>query len=145
MVLTSSPPLDEPPTNAAALNAHAVVLQLWMLTSYVVDGFADAGTMLGSKRACAGLESATRSGLHHARSLFCALRSPSVVAGSLPVSAVLGAKQVRQMRWLTTVLGLLGLATGLLAGGIASGVQMAISASNTGGAWDNAKKCVDLS
>jgi len=30
--------------------------------------------------------------------------------------------------------------TGLLAGGIASGVQMAISASNTGGAWDNAKK-----
>jgi len=30
--------------------------------------------------------------------------------------------------------------TGLLAGGIASGVQMAVSASNTGGAWDNAKK-----
>ena len=33
--------------------------------------------------------------------------------------------------------------TGLLAGGIASGVQMAISASNTGGAWDNAKKYVE--
>jgi len=32
--------------------------------------------------------------------------------------------------------------TGLLAGGIASGVQMAISASNTGGAWDNAKKYI---
>merc|ERR1719482_1755974 len=32
--------------------------------------------------------------------------------------------------------------TGLLAGGIASGVQMAISASNTGGAWDNAKKFI---
>ena len=30
--------------------------------------------------------------------------------------------------------------TGLLAGAISSGVQMAISASNTGGAWDNAKK-----
>jgi len=32
--------------------------------------------------------------------------------------------------------------TGLLAGGIASGVQMAISSSNTGGAWDNAKKYI---
>ena len=34
---------------AAALGAHAVVLQLWMVTSYVCDGFADAGTMLGAK------------------------------------------------------------------------------------------------
>jgi len=32
---------------------------------------------------------------------------------------------------------------GLLAGGILSGVQLAISASNTGGAWDNAKKYVE--
>ena len=32
--------------------------------------------------------------------------------------------------------------TGLLAGAISSGVQMAISASNTGGAWDNAKKYI---
>jgi H(+)-translocating pyrophosphatase len=32
---------------------------------------------------------------------------------------------------------------GLLAGGMVSGVQMAISASNTGGAWDNAKKYVE--
>mmetsp|Transcript_39553 Transcript_39553/g.54918 ORF Transcript_39553/g.54918 Transcript_39553/m.54918 type:complete len:807 (+) Transcript_39553:102-2522(+) len=32
---------------------------------------------------------------------------------------------------------------GLLAGGMVSGVQLAISASNTGGAWDNAKKFVE--
>lgn len=32
---------------------------------------------------------------------------------------------------------------GLLAGGLASGVQLAVSASNTGGAWDNAKKYVE--
>ena len=32
---------------------------------------------------------------------------------------------------------------GLLAGGLVSGVQLAISASNTGGAWDNAKKYVE--
>jgi len=33
--------------------------------------------------------------------------------------------------------------TGLLAGGLVSGVQLAISASNTGGAWDNAKKYIE--
>jgi H(+)-translocating pyrophosphatase len=33
--------------------------------------------------------------------------------------------------------------TGLLAGGMVSGVQMAISSSNMGGAWDNAKKYVE--
>merc|ERR1719498_397772 len=32
---------------------------------------------------------------------------------------------------------------GILAGAIVSGVQVAISASNTGGAWDNAKKEVE--
>lgn len=32
---------------------------------------------------------------------------------------------------------------GFLPGAIASGVQMAISASNTGGAWDNAKKYIE--
>jgi len=33
--------------------------------------------------------------------------------------------------------------SGLLAGGLVSGVQLAISMSNTGGAWDNAKKYVE--
>jgi inorganic pyrophosphatase len=32
---------------------------------------------------------------------------------------------------------------GLLAGGMSSGVQLALSMSNTGGAWDNAKKFVE--
>ena len=33
--------------------------------------------------------------------------------------------------------------SGLLAGSLVSGVQIAISASNTGGAWDNAKKYIE--
>lgn len=32
---------------------------------------------------------------------------------------------------------------GFLPGAMVSGVQMAISASNTGGAWDNAKKYIE--
>ena len=34
-----------------ALAAHSIVAQLWMLTSYIVDGFATAGTILGSRLA----------------------------------------------------------------------------------------------
>jgi Na+-driven multidrug efflux pump len=33
----------------AVLAAHSIAMQLWMLESNVVDGFADVGTMLGSK------------------------------------------------------------------------------------------------
>lgn len=35
----------------AALAAHQIVAQLWLLTSYVVDGFAVSGTVLGSRLA----------------------------------------------------------------------------------------------
>ena len=35
--------------SGALLCAHHVSLQIWMLTSYVVDGFADVGTMLGGQ------------------------------------------------------------------------------------------------
>ena len=35
--------------------------------------------------------------------------------------------------------------SGVLAGSLVSGVQVAISASNTGGAWDNAKKYIEVS
>ena len=34
-----------------ALAAHQIVAQLWLLTSYVTDGFAVAGTVLGSRLA----------------------------------------------------------------------------------------------
>ena len=33
---------------------------------------------------------------------------------------------------------------GVLAGGLVAGVQMAVSMSNTGGAWDNAKKYIEV-
>jgi inorganic pyrophosphatase len=33
---------------------------------------------------------------------------------------------------------------GMLAGALVSGVQMAVSMSNTGGAWDNAKKYIEV-
>jgi inorganic pyrophosphatase len=33
---------------------------------------------------------------------------------------------------------------GMLAGGLVSGVQVAVSMSNTGGAWDNAKKYIEV-
>jgi len=33
--------------------------------------------------------------------------------------------------------------SGILAGAIVSGIQIAFSASNSGGAWDNAKKYVE--
>ena len=42
-----------------------------------------------------------------------------------------------------TLLGVHTLA-GVLAGALVSGVQVAISASNTGGAWDNAKKYIEV-
>ena len=37
------------PDSDEALAAHGIVLQLWMLTSYITDGFANVGTMIGGK------------------------------------------------------------------------------------------------
>ena len=48
------------PLGTATLNASAIVLQLWMLTSYFVDGFADVGTMVGSRLLGAGESRALR-------------------------------------------------------------------------------------
>ncbi|EIE23957.1 hypothetical protein COCSUDRAFT_62487 [Coccomyxa subellipsoidea C-169] len=44
----------------ASLAAHQVVAQLWLLTSYVVDGFAVAGTVLGSRLAASAEPAALR-------------------------------------------------------------------------------------
>ena len=33
----------------SALAAHQIAIALWMITSYVCDGFADVGTMVGAK------------------------------------------------------------------------------------------------
>lgn len=72
-------------TSRAPLNAHAVVLQLWMITSYFADGFADAGTMFGSR--------------------------------------LLGAKQTRDLRRLTLILAVLGLAMGSAASALLFGFR----------------------
>ena len=50
----------------AALAAHAVVSQLWMLASFVVDGFAVAGTVLGSRLVAVLETSGTAAQVHHA-------------------------------------------------------------------------------
>ena len=55
-----------------------------------------------------------------------------------------GTCSVSTYGWLLAIGILFGkyMLAGLLAGSLVSGVQMAISASNTGGAWDNAKKYI---
>jgi len=45
----------------AALAAHQIVAQLWLLTSYVTDGFAVAGTVLGSRLSHQRLDPASNS------------------------------------------------------------------------------------
>ena len=45
----------------AALAAHQIVAQLWLLTSYVTDGFAVAGTVLGSRLSHQQLDSTNSS------------------------------------------------------------------------------------
>ena len=74
------------PLGTAALNAHAVILQLWMLTSYFVDGFADAGTMIGSRL----LGEATASAKQRMRSLTLIVVLLGFGTG-LAVSGLLGA------------------------------------------------------
>ena len=45
----------------AALAAHQIAAQLWLLTSYVTDGFAVAGTVLGSRLSHQRLDSTNSS------------------------------------------------------------------------------------
>ena len=49
----------------AALAAHQIVAQLWLLTSYVTDGFAVAGTVLGSRLAHRHLGPASNADLRY--------------------------------------------------------------------------------
>ena len=67
---------------------------------------------------------------HHAQASLAEMIAPGALVILTPV--VVG-----------TLFGTRALA-GLLAGSLVSGVQMAVSMSNTGGAWDNAKKYVEV-
>lgn len=67
--------------------------------------------------------------------------SPAVLScGCFPVGALVMLSPVI----VGTLFGTRTLA-GLLVGALVSGVQMAVSMSNTGGAWDNAKKYIEVS
>lgn len=51
----------------ASLAAHQVVAQLWLLTAYVVDGFAVAGTVIGSRLAAREDAASLRHAMHDPR------------------------------------------------------------------------------
>eukprot|EP00327_Prymnesium_parvum_P034019 CAMPEP_0195597438 /NCGR_PEP_ID=MMETSP0815-20121206/2986_1 /TAXON_ID=97485 /ORGANISM="Prymnesium parvum, Strain Texoma1" /LENGTH=440 /DNA_ID=CAMNT_0040736781 /DNA_START=7 /DNA_END=1329 /DNA_ORIENTATION=+ len=57
------------PLGPAALAAHAVLLQLWMVASYAADGLADVGTMLGSRLLGAGQTARMRTLTRHLAAL----------------------------------------------------------------------------
>eukprot|EP00037_Helgoeca_nana_P035676 m.426291 g.426291 ORF g.426291 m.426291 type:complete len:496 (-) comp57342_c0_seq1:108-1595(-) len=74
-----------------ALTAHQVIAQLWGLTSYVCDGFADVGTMLASKLIGEGRPEAVR---RLSRRL---LAMGEVVAGIVVIVLVVGEEPVQRL------------------------------------------------
>ncbi|KAH0478519.1 MAG: uncharacterized protein KVP18_002847 [Porospora cf. gigantea A] len=88
----------------------------------------------------------------------CMRQFPDIIAGKMEPQYTSCIKistdaAIKEMRWPGAIVLLSPLAmgfvmgknatAGLLAGCLVSGVQMAISASNSGGAWDNAKKYIE--
>lgn len=108
--------LDRDKGGNAILAAHTILMQLWMLESNVVDGFADVGTMLGSKMLGAIEEAAE-----------AAAASGSGAAAAAARRDELGA----EMRLLTNRVMVLAVVTGagsaIVLGAASSAVQRAFS------------------
>lgn len=78
-----------------------------------------------------------------AAGLKCHVDKPAETDTCCAVLCVAGALVMLSPVITGTLFGTRALA-GLLAGALVSGVQMAVSMSNTGGAWDNAKKYIEV-
>ena len=70
----------------AALAAHQIVAQLWLLTSYVTDGFAVAGTVLGSRLLHRRLDPASSSDTRYCKhDALCLAYMPDIIRALLAI------------------------------------------------------------